>query len=437
MHLCTLRNVLSRQISPYRSGAGPSVWFYIDGAGQDVTVTTCGGTTFDCDLTILKHGGGNYCGSFYNVNYLTNNCGPAGEQVEATWTADAGDRYYIILHSLAGESGSYDIEVTCATDVGPPNTSCATPQAMLCGQSFQGNLSQNASELWYSYYAVTNNAVTFSTCNGPNVDTEMWVYTDCNDITPLYYNDDGCASPAGGGSQIQFMASAGTWYYVKITGYNGGTGDFTLDFTCEGFSPPQNEECEDAEPISCPGYTNGSTQGASNNGQGTSPGVWYKVEQPSGRMIASLCGGADFDSKMDLYRTHSTLGGCHALLLVNTNDNYCGDDAQITWIAEQGMDYYIYVYGANANEDGHFVLEVTCDPGLAIPNMTCFGALSQGCDMDISITNDPNINVNWPPFFEFSAWYQTIGDGNPLTVELDCNISTTHGIRIFTAPENS
>ena len=73
----------------------------------------------------------------------------------------------------------------------------------------------------------------------------------------------------------------------------------------------------------------------------TGPGKWYKFVGNDSVYMASTCfDTTDFDTQISIFS-----GSCDGLSCVTANDNYCGDKAQVTWFAEAGIEYFVYVHG--------------------------------------------------------------------------------------------
>lgn len=75
----------------------------------------------------------------------------------------------------------------------------------------------------------------------------------------------------------------------------------------------------------------------------TSPGLWYNIMADDVAMIANTCReGTDFDTVLTVYR-----GNCDALESVDTNDDFCDTQSQVSWFAEEGVEYVIFVSWIN------------------------------------------------------------------------------------------
>jgi len=137
----------------------------------------------------------------------------------------------------------------------PANDRCANAIALTCGQSVTGStLGSTATgdptascggetvDGGGVFYTITGTgaSITVSTCNaGTTYDTKLFVYSGtCNAYTCVGGNDDaaGCSFAQGFASSVTFNSTAGTTYYVFVSGYGGATGAFNLSTTCA--TPP-------------------------------------------------------------------------------------------------------------------------------------------------------------------------------------------------------
>lgn len=93
--------------------------------------------------------------------------------------------------------------------------------------------------VWYQWQAPVTSSVTISTA-GSGYDTLLGVYTGSvvNNVTTIAKNDDEVAGSIIT-SKVTFNATAGTFYMIAVDGYNGTTGNITLNWT-ESNCPPLN-----------------------------------------------------------------------------------------------------------------------------------------------------------------------------------------------------
>ena len=85
----------------------------------------------------------------------------------------------------------------------------------------------NSPDVWYSYTAEASGQATVSTC-GSWYDTFLSAHTGCpgTAANQIACNDDACGTFD---SLITFGVIAGETYLIRVSGYNGATGDFVLD----------------------------------------------------------------------------------------------------------------------------------------------------------------------------------------------------------------
>jgi hypothetical protein len=104
----------------------------------------------------------------------------------------------------------------------------ATKQA---GEPNHGGDAGGAS-VWYSWTAAATGPVQIHTCNGPDLDTLLGVYTATGAVPPFtnlheeVANDDHCTSASGlaHSSLVELNAVAGTTYKIAVDSFSGGVG---------------------------------------------------------------------------------------------------------------------------------------------------------------------------------------------------------------------
>ncbi|HRX84855.1 MAG TPA: PQQ-dependent sugar dehydrogenase, partial [Phycisphaerae bacterium] len=104
---------------------------------------------------------------------------------------------------------------------------------------------------WYEYRPVGDGAATFQTC-GSDFDTVVSVHTSCPGGvgTELACSDDGCSDDTAG-SRAVVAVHAGQSYWVRVAGYDGAVGTYTLSVdgpactaVCGNDVVEIGEECE-------------------------------------------------------------------------------------------------------------------------------------------------------------------------------------------------
>ena len=165
--------------------------------------------------------------------------------------------------------------------------------------------------VWYKFTPTTTRSFRFDTCTA-SYDTVLAAYTGStvSTLTEVASNDDFCDA----GSQIEFVATAGTTYYVVVDGYNDSVGTFTLTFT----DFPANDDFAGAIPItppSLPSPVNGTNVGATGEAGEPTPcrddfptcsatgalplnTVWYRYDATfsGGTVQLDTCANPNFDT---------------------------------------------------------------------------------------------------------------------------------------------
>ncbi|NNF83454.1 MAG: T9SS type B sorting domain-containing protein [Flavobacteriaceae bacterium] len=213
----------------------------------------------------------------------------------------------------------------------PPNNDlCTLAFPIACGESDSGNTSAatdtdepagfcgtggGAPGVWYSFVG-TGDIVTFSLCNS-SFDTKIQVYEgDCAALTCVTGVDDTC----GLQSEVEFISTVGTQYYIYVFGFGSSVGDYTLDVTCVvPPDPPVNDECANATQLTanpdgtCTNFASGTIFGAT----------------PSAELNG--CGGTADD---DVWFTFDAVSENHAVTLYNI----VGDTTDLYHVLYEGDD---------------------------------------------------------------------------------------------------
>jgi hypothetical protein len=135
---------------------------------------------------------------------------------------------------------------------------------------------------------------------------------------------------------------------------------------------PLNDLCADATLVSVPSLTAGTTVGSTLDNDAdpcgptgvTTAGVWYRVVGTGNTMTATFCsggGGAAYDTKLHVY-----CDTCVTKTCIDSNDDTCGLQSEVSWCSQVGYEYLIYVSGYGG-ATGTFDLYVT-DDGAACPD---------------------------------------------------------------------
>jgi hypothetical protein len=240
----------------YSTNTSPSVWYTFTGAGDNVTLSLCSGTTFDTQLAVFS----GTCGSLSCYSANDDGC---GSQSTVTINACLGVTYYVRVSGWGNNIGTFQLSMTCTAPT-LVNDACCGAINLTCPQTVTGNTSTAGNDalpggcyigsagkgVWYQFTG-NGGSMTVSTC-GSAFDTQLSVLAgSCSGFSCVGYNDEFCGSQ----SQVTVSTAAGTTYYVCLFGYLGASGTFTLNLSC---GTPFNNTCSDLEVNGCPDIDLGS-----------------------------------------------------------------------------------------------------------------------------------------------------------------------------------
>jgi len=151
-------------------------------------------------------------------------------------SAATGYDYYVQADCGGGElsdwTGPFSFNTPAMNAVCSTATDLAICDGTATGNTTFGELytgstcseAVTANGVWYKLTGVTTGDYKASLC-GSTFDTKLHVFSgDCASLTCIDGNDDTC----GVQSEVSFSATAGTDYYVLVSGFGSNTGDFTL-----------------------------------------------------------------------------------------------------------------------------------------------------------------------------------------------------------------
>ena len=397
---------------------GQTVWYSIVGTGGDITASTCDdGTDFDTQIGVYSGS----CGALSCVAGNNNDLGCANpRRSTVTWASEAGVTYYIVVAGVLGADGDYVLSIDCA-DVAPDNDVCADAEPISCGDVVSGNTETASTEpglgtcgtslttapgVWYELVG-DGSLVTASTCNTADYDTKIGVFSgSCGSLSCVAGNDDGSGC-SGFTSEVTFPTSAGTVYYIYVTGFSSSTGNFDLSITCE--SPITNDDACDAEAL-----TVGVLTDLDNTGATVQPGEPSPGPGTTGSSCNSTDGWCSFETDVDnsiWYTFVAPESGCVSIEVTNGDTQMaiwsvgdCSDFGTYTEVAanddggpglspglydlllEGGETYYIQIDGYNGTTDDDGTIIVSESTACDFPQSpaTCDEAVALGCDDVIS-----------------------------------------------------
>ena len=287
-------------------------------------------------------------------------------QSEVVVALTAGLTYRIRIAGKANKTGDYTLIITERFQQ-PENDTC--PAAIdvfenipYNGTTFGalGSIGSSCGyyfdfyDVWHAFTPTETKDYLISLC-GSDFDTTLSVYAACGGAE-LACNDDSC----GRQSALVIPLTAGQSYYLRISGYDGDMGNYTLT-VMENVGSPVNDACTEAIELLPAVLYEGTTAGASGSQvSGCSDtdnlDVWHSfTPSADGNYTLSLCGSA-FDTTLAVY---DACGGAE----LACNDDFCGTQSQLNVYLNAAQTYMIRVAGyRNAMGDYSIVVSSDCPP---------------------------------------------------------------------------
>ncbi len=131
----------------------------------------------------------------------------------------------------------------------PANNNCSSAIAITPGTAYSGNTTAatndgsagcgttaGSRDVWYKYTATVNKLLVVDLCAAASYDSVLSIHSGCPGTTAnaLACNDDSC----GTRSKVQWSVTTGVTYYIRVGGFNGAFGTFTLNAALQDPPPP-------------------------------------------------------------------------------------------------------------------------------------------------------------------------------------------------------
>ncbi len=306
-------------------------------------------------------------GSTETATY-TNNTGAPVTLLARVYLATSVRNTYDLAWSSTGGGPTGPANDLCANAITVPaaggtfsgSTVTATSDGTAsCGGATAGN------DLWYSFTAPAAGTLTLNTC-GSAFDTVVSLFAACGG-TQLSCGDDSAAGigpcPSTTQSYLQQILTGGQSIRIRLGGYNGATGTFTLSasWVASGPTVPANDNCSGAITVSAGSPAATGTNAAATTSTGENPtcaaaskGIWYNFTAArAGSYTFNTEGSAQIDTVLTLY------SGCGGTQLACDDDSGTGNLSALTTTLTAGQNIKVMIasYGATATGGG-FVLNI-------------------------------------------------------------------------------
>jgi hypothetical protein len=343
------------------------VWYSLEGVDAQITVTTCPDNQYDTKLNV-------YSGSCDALECVGGNDDIANGVYcsQVVFDGNAGTTYYILVQGYDGETGDFDLSVTCV--------SCGTPQNVSIAP-----LDVSATVNWTS----ANTNATYTIEYGPAGFTP-----GTGTLITGTYGVDGPPVTING---LALATEYDLYLQEDCGGGDASTVVGPVAFTTLETAPAVNAYCSGALPIACGGSVTGNTEdglvasaptcGAANI---TTNGLWFTFTGDGQDVTLSTCIGTNFDSKISVFTGSCTSPSCMA----GSDDapDCPGNTSQVTIHTLTGTSYFVLVHGYDQSQ-GDFTLTMSCAvPCVPVDNDDCgiptllSLALTGGCEASTGTT---------------------------------------------------
>lgn len=217
------------------------IWYSYVGTGDAVTVSTCLDWTFDTRINVYRGG----CAALLCVGG-NDDSGDCDLGSTVSFATETGITYYILVQGYQGSVGTFEMSVECAPVT---NDLCEGATAITCNQSLSGStvgatfdaagtceFSLQAPGVWYTFTGI-GDPVTLSTCESSDYDTRINVYRG-NCAAPICVTGNDDTPGVGTCSTVSFPTDPEETYYILVYGYDGETGNFSLEMVCQTCGTP-------------------------------------------------------------------------------------------------------------------------------------------------------------------------------------------------------
>ena len=227
------------------------------------------------------------------------------------------------------------------------------------GSTTCGGTTTTHKDVWYRFTApYTGTYIVESLEGGTLLDTVVSVHSACPGTAA---NTVACDDDSGFNnlSRLTFAGVAGTTYVVRVGGYNGASGTFSLLAT---LAPPANDACASATTIGLGSVTGtnraATNDGTTNCGDGSSTSakdVWYAFTPTCTNYYTFDTEGSELGDT--LLSIHSGCPGTALNTVACDDDSGTGFQSYLQAQLNAGTTYYVRVSGYGGTT-GEFVLNV-------------------------------------------------------------------------------
>ncbi|MDP0490630.1 MAG: S8 family serine peptidase [Verrucomicrobiota bacterium JB023] len=324
------------------------------------------GSAFDTVLAVYT---GNLVGDLTKI--VSDDDSGTDNDSAVSFASERGVTYFIAVDGYGGAIGDItaNYQFTPSGDTGISNDnfgdasllSGASAQASgnnqgASGQAGEPNHGDDAlplNSVWWQWTAPADGELTLDT-RGSDFDTILAVYqgSTVGNLTVIAYDDD-IVNGVERQSELSLLARAGQTYHIAVDGWEGETGNISLNLNFEPIIRPLNDNfANSAEFPPDADFVIGSNVNATvetdepnhdaENFFSSVKSVWWHFTPPSEGIIILTTFESEFDTVLAAYSGSSV----DDLTLLASNDDYFGYQSLIIFPVEKNVRYSIAVAGA-------------------------------------------------------------------------------------------
>jgi hypothetical protein len=326
-------------------------------SGSQYNISTCGGGSWDTQLTIYNNTGGSALG--YNDD-------ACGLQSTIVWTANFTGTLRILLDQFSCQSNSSCMNITVSrANSAVSFNPCSSVTSLNCSASSNANIS-SGNGIWNNYggpYTTPGRERIFSFTPVTSGVHNITVNHSSSGWIDLFYKAANIGCNASGWTYVNDISGTETWavtltagvtYYIMLDDEDINGSNASLSISCPVPTLPCIGPSNGIDfTFTAPFNHSSSTSGACNDcSLNSSPDRVYQINiSCPGTYVFSLCNGASWDTY--LYLGTQPCGG-----VIASNDDACGLQSSITANLNIGI-YYLVVEGFSSSSAGAYVLNVT------------------------------------------------------------------------------
>ncbi len=221
------------------------VWYTFIGSGDSMTISTDNpGTDFDTELQLWR----GECGALTCIGGDDDGGSTGGGGTlssEMTFLSELDSTYHVYVDGHGSTAtGNYALSLECKApsndlqanaiqiDCNTGSIDGQTISATNMGEPATCVITISAPGIWYSIDGIDTD-ITLDLCSAP-FDSKINVYEDTGSgLTCIFGEDDDFTNCGGNDPHVTFASELGKTYLIYVQGFDGQTGSFTLNISCE------------------------------------------------------------------------------------------------------------------------------------------------------------------------------------------------------------